>query len=154
MMGDLNYRLNPKGQTFTRASICERISSDPSGLLSGHDELLDSSLVQDGTYTFNFPDPAAHFLPTYKIKSYTEGNLLRTYFGEKGEEKPDKELKPKKKRTGIDIGWLDRIGWATKWDRVLSGKGTVAQQEFIGLHKVTMSDHAAVLMKVLVTVPK
>lgn len=154
MMGDLNYRLDPKGKTFTRTGICNMISNNPGELLNGHDELLSSSLVKEGPYQFEFPDPSARFPPTYKIKSYTVGNHLLTYFGAKGAEEPNKKLKPKKKRTGIDIGWLDRIGWAKKWAGILSGKGEVAQEEFIGLHEVDMSDHAAVLMKVTVSVKK
>jgi len=154
MMGDLNYRLDPKGVTFTRTSICDMISSNPSELLKKHDELLSSSLVQEGAYQFEFPDPAVSFPPTYKIKSYTAGDYLLTYFGKNGVKKPNKKLKPKKKRTGVDIGWLDRIGWAKKWDKVLSGKGEVTQEDYMGLHDVVMSDHAAVLMKVTVSVKK
>lgn len=56
------------------------------------------------------------------------------------------------KREAFNVGWLDRIGWATTWANVLSGKGRVGFQDFDALHKVVMSDHAAVLMKVRVDV--
>lgn len=71
----------------------------------------------------------------------------------------DEKVIYNKKRKAFDIGWLDRIGWATKWDEVLSARASdpdkkveISMTDFIGLHKAVLSDHAAVLMKVTVSV--
>lgn len=158
LMGDLNFRLRQSegsqvlSADTSRWDISIYISQGRYPELLEHDELKESSLV-DGTnsVTFKFPEPA--FPPTYKIK---EGNAnpaadpnraMKTYFGRKKAREPRKRLRPKsEERTGIDIGWLDRIGWAESCVQLLD-PAEVHVREFNGLHEVIMSDHAPVLMK-------
>ena len=180
MMGDLNYRLVPQEGTplskdTTPEEVCRVMIENPEALQQ-RDHLKSSSLVNDaGGYRFSFPDP--DFLPTYKINCKKPQQSLfffghpvkkpetamTVYFSKK---KRNKAIKPKKKRlwytfgikkkqvrAGVDIGWLDRIGWAKTWAKILdpTKKGAMADVSLQGMHKVVMSDHAPVLMKVVVT---
>ena len=170
MMGDLNFRLEPK-----ESSILSPVSSrfDIATLLFDQvwqnklhefDEINRSSLVTGtGGYKFEFPQPK--FPPTYKLHAehQTEGwltnsmKIILTYFG-----KGSRELPPriKEKRTAYDFGWLDRIGWATEWRNQKNSSlaqdakveiDLAQEKRFIARHGLVMSDHAAVIMKVTVT---
>lgn len=165
LMGDLNFRLRQFEVGFgllthktSRADICSYIKERKYPDLLKHDELRVSSLVTGmNKVRFKFPDP--DFPPTYKIKvgnanpAESTGRALKTYFGKKKGERQWEYVKPKsKKRTGIDIGWLDRIGWAESWSNwgaVLSQEGPaeITVKEYSAVHEVIMSDHAPVLMK-------
>jgi len=99
--------------------------------------------------------------PSYRFFTgpQTIKGAMSTYCWKEGKKDPIKEDDPviyNLKRGAFDIGWLDRIGWATKWTGVLSeraeGKVKVNMIEFIGRHDAVLSDHAAVLMKVEVIV--
>lgn len=158
LMGDLNFRLRQSEGSAVLSSDTSRwdisiyISQGRYPELLEQDELRQSSLV-DGVnnVTFKFPEPA--FPPTYKIKAGNANpaadpnRAMKTYFGRKKAKEPRKHLKPKsKKRTGIDIGWLDRVGWAESCVQLLD-PAEVHVREFSALHEVIMSDHAPVLMK-------
>jgi len=170
MMGDLNFRLEPKDESIlsgrtSRYDIASLLFDQVwQNKLHQFDEIHGSSLVTGiGGYKFEFPQPL--FPPTYKIrKKYQKDgwltNVMRvvlTYFGEGSKNLPPKI---KKDRTAYDFGWLDRIGWATEWKH--QEKSSLAEgvkveidpaqeNRFVARHGLVMSDHAAVLIKALVT---
>jgi hypothetical protein len=168
MMGDLNFRLRPRDGSDlsphnTRMEVAGMLFDDYfRNLLHQYDELNDASFVSgESYYKFVFPKP--NFLPTYKIRKkyqgpgWTEdiGRVIPAYFGDGGLNEPPKI---KKKRVAFDFGWLDRIGWATKWPGRprLSGKAKVKlddsfEESYLARHNIRMSDHAAVMAKILVT---
>lgn len=170
LMGDLNFRLRQSemglGKLLTemtnRGDIANFISQQAYSRLLEQDEIDNSSLVTGANgVAFEFPEP--DFPPTYKIKAghqdpaQSQDRALNTYFGRKKAAEPWEYLKPKsKKRSGIDIGWLDRIGWAKSWagwgDPLTNNPAEVYVREYNALHEVIMSDHVPVLMKVEVVI--
>ena len=170
MMGDLNFRLKPEEGSVlsadtSRFDIATLLFDQVwQNKLHRFDDIHGSSLVTGaGGYKFEFPQPK--FPPTYKIRKKYQAdgwltNVMRvvfTYFGE-----GDRELPPniKKKRTAFDFGWLDRIGWATEWRRQKNSSlaedvkvelDLAQENRFVARHGLVMSDHAAVIMKAIVT---